>query len=185
MSCSIPADQKPIGGLRPLIGGVLAFGTAIGIGRFAYTPILLAMERGAHLTIDLAGVLASVNYAGYLIGALLAAAIPVGPLHRRLVLGSLVAVILTTVLMAETTHVVVWAGIRLFSGIASAGVFVLAGGMVLDILRREGRTAWSGWLFGGVGVGIATSGVVVRAVNWWEVVWLSPSLRPSSSAQPL
>lgn len=147
----------------------------MGIGRFAYTPILPAMERTAHLTIGLAGVLASVNYAGYLIGALLAAAIPAGSLHRRLVLGCLVAVVVTTALMAETTDTVLWAGIRLLSGIASAGVFVLVGGMVLDALRREGRTAWSGWLFGGVGVGIATSGVVVRAVDGvmgWRGDWI-------------
>lgn len=159
-----------------MVSGILSFATAMGIGRFAYTPILPTMERTAHLDIRLAGILASVNYAGYLIGALLTAAVPAGPLQRRLVMGGLGAVVLTTALMAETTNVAAWVGIRLLSGIASAGVFVLVGGMVLDFLRREGRTSLSGWLYSGVGLGIATSGVVVRAVNTstgWRGDWIT------------
>lgn len=162
--------------IRPLIAGILAIGTAMGIGRFAYTPILPAMEQTAHLGTFDAGLLASVNYAGYLIGALLAATIPPGPMHRRLVMGCLGAIVLTTALMAVTTNVIAWAGIRLVSGIASAGVFVLVGGMVLDFLRRQGRTSLSGWLYIGVGAGIATSGLVVRSADafvGWRGDWIT------------
>jgi len=162
--------------IRPLVAGILAIGTAMGIGRFAYTAILPAMERSAHLDTAFAGLLASANYAGYLIGALLAAAIPPGPMHRRLVIGCLGAVVLTTAAMGDTTAVAAWAGIRLVSGIASAGVFVLVGGMILDFLRRQGRTSLSGWLYSGVGLGIATSGVVVRATMstlGWRGDWIA------------
>ncbi len=73
--------------LRTLAGGGLALAAAMGIGRFAYTPILPAMQRAAELGTAKAGGLASANYAGYLVGALLVAAVPVGVARRRAILG--------------------------------------------------------------------------------------------------
>jgi len=136
----------------------------MGIGRFAYTPILPAMEAVAHLDTKQAGLLASANYAGYLAGALATAAIPRAARGRVLVV-SLLAVVATTALMAGTTSRAAWGAIRFLAGLASAGVFVLASGVVLDALRRQGRSSLSGWLFSGVGVGIALSGTVVRVAE--------------------
>jgi len=42
----------------------------MGIGRFAFTPILPMMQLDAGLDIDRGGWLASANYAGYLAGGL-------------------------------------------------------------------------------------------------------------------
>src|SRR5947209_16736662 len=68
------ADPRP-GLVHPVAGGVLALAAAMGIGRFAYTPILPAMEAAAHLDTAQAGLLAAANYAGYLVGALLIAVV--------------------------------------------------------------------------------------------------------------
>jgi len=145
-----------------LAGGGLALALAMGIGRFAYTPILPAMEAAAQLGTKQAGLLASANYAGYLLGALAAAAITRGAMRGRVLVVSLVGVVVTTALMAGTTSLAAWGIIRFLSGLASAGVFVLASSSVLDALRHQGRTSLSGWLYSGVGLGIALSGVVVR-----------------------
>ena len=59
--------------LLPLLGGILTLAAAMGIGRFAYTPLLPAMQKAAGLDPTQAGLLAAANYAGYLVGALLAA----------------------------------------------------------------------------------------------------------------
>ncbi|WNG92179.1 YbfB/YjiJ family MFS transporter [Mycobacterium sp. ITM-2016-00318] len=45
--------------------GAAAMGAAMGIGRFAYTPILPLMTTQAAIAPALAGQLATANYAGY------------------------------------------------------------------------------------------------------------------------
>ncbi len=171
---------------RLLIGGAAALAVAMGIGRFAYTPILPAMEAAAYLDTGQAGLLASANYAGYLAGALATAAIPRAARGRVLVL-SLLAVVATTALMAGTMNLAAWGVIRFLSGLASAGVFVLASGIVLDALRQQGQVSLSGWLFCGVGVGIALSGAVVRVAGGalgWRGEWLALALLAAVALYP-
>ena len=175
------------GTLRVLSGGGLALAAAMGIGRFAYTPILPAMQRSVGFGTGTAGLLASANYAGYLVGALLIAVAPPGMPRRRILVGCLVAVGITTALMAGTTDTVAWGVIRFLSGIASAGVFVLASGLVLGELRRQGRIALAGWLYAGVGIGIAVSGLAVRAGSdalGWRGDWLTLSAVASAAVYP-
>ena len=173
--------------LRSVMGGGLALAVAMGIGRFAYTPILPAMQQVSDLDTGRAGLLASANYAGYLAGALLVIAVPPGAARHRILIASLVAVAVTTGLMAGTNNVLLWGGIRFLSGVASAGVFVLASGAVLDMLRRQGRVALSGWLYAGIGLGIALSGFVVRAATgtWgWRGDWLLLALLATLAIYP-
>src|SRR5258707_7068717 len=73
------ADGK---GGRLLIGGVLALCVAMGIGRFFYTPLLPLMQREVGFGPDTAGLIASVNFVGYLLGTLAAVLVPKG--HVRL-----------------------------------------------------------------------------------------------------
>ena len=47
--------------------GLAALAVAMGIGRFAFTPILPMMQDDAGLSIADGGWLASANYAGYLV----------------------------------------------------------------------------------------------------------------------
>lgn len=170
-----PTTRSRASRLRPLLAGILALAAAMGIGRFAYTPILPAMLEAGGLGPAEAGLLASANYAGYLAGAL-AAALAVPPGARvRAVRVAAITVVATTALMAVTTGLAAWSVVRFVAGLGSAGVFVLASGLVLDDLRTQGRTSSSGWLFTGVGLGIAASGIVVGATGsavGWRGDWL-------------
>src|SRR5258705_11205271 len=56
--------------------GAAGLGAAMGIGRFAYTPILPLMTTQAALTPEAVGTLATANYIGYLAGALAGTASP-------------------------------------------------------------------------------------------------------------
>lgn len=161
--------------LPAVAGGIIALAAAMGIGRFAFTPILPAMQRATGLDTAQAGLLAAANYAGYLVGALLLTIATPRTARRGLLLASLVAVTLTTTLMALTSNLALWSAIRFVSGLASAGVFILASGAVLALLRRTGHAARSGWLYSGPGLGIALSGLAVLALDrriGWRGDWL-------------
>lgn len=173
------APENPAVVVRSLFGGAMALAVAMGIGRFAYTPILPAMQAATHLGTGQAGLLASSNYAGYLVGALAITTLAPRAARGSLLIACLVAVVITTGLMGATTNLVAWGLIRFLSGIASAGVFILATGMVLEALRRHGRLALSGWLYSGVGVGIALSGAIVRIAGdrlGWRGDWIGLAL---------
>ncbi len=171
--------STPTVGARPRLrltvaAGAAALAAAMGVGRFVFTPIIPVMGAEVGLSTADAGLLASVNYVGYLVGCLLAAA-PVVRRHRGAVLtAGLALTVATLAAMPLTTSSVVWSGARFVSGVASAFAFVTAADLVLTLLRRHGRDDLAGWVFGGVGAGIALSGAVTplaAAVGGWTATW--------------
>ena len=64
-------------GLGLALAGLAALAVAMGIGRFAFTPLLPMMQQDAGLSVADGGWLASANYLGYLAGALWAGAMRV------------------------------------------------------------------------------------------------------------
>lgn len=165
--------------IRGLLGGLLALTIAMGIGRFAFTPILPHMQAEAGLGVGEAGLIASINFLGYLLGAVVAGLVPHGAARTWTFRASLVASVASTAGMGLTTDLAVWSALRFVSGLASAGMFVLAIAMTLDALGRAGREGWAGWLYSGVGVGIAGSGLFVALSGGfldWSGKWLALGL---------
>lgn len=165
---------------RNLAAGILALVVAMGIGRFAYTPILPAMQGRFDLSNAAAGALASSNYLGYLLGAALATFVPAGWSRDALLRASLWAVVAATILTGLTADFTAWFALRFIAGLAGAGVFVLASAVVLEELSRRDRPGLFGVFFSGVGIGIALSGLVVLLLNGllagepaaWRADWL-------------
>ena len=161
--------------VRVLIGGVLALAIAMGVGRFAFTPILPAMQAATGLGTDAAGLLAALNYLGYFLGALGAGLVPHGAVRTAVFRTALIASVTSTAGMGFTEDMAVWAVLRFVSGLASAGMFILGIAMTLDALARAGREAWTGWLYTGVGIGIASSGLFGALMGerlGWRGDWL-------------
>jgi predicted MFS family arabinose efflux permease len=159
------------------LGGMLALASAMGIGRFVYTPILPAMVGELGLSQAQAGLIASANFVGYLLGALLAAAPRLPGSRRAWLLGGLLLGAGTTAAMAVVSSFVAFLGLRFVGGVASAFVLVFASALVLDCLAAVGRSGLSAVHFAGVGVGIALSAVLVAALRSsgadWRTLWLA------------
>jgi len=142
--------------------GLTALALAMGVGRFAFTPLLPMMQTDAGLTVAQGGWLASANYIGYLAGALCAARFAVPP--RRAIQLSLAAIGLATVAMAATGGMAVWWLLRAIPGFASAWVLVYVSAWTLGRLAAARRTALSGLVYAGVGVGITAAGLATLAL---------------------
>ncbi|MFZ4806586.1 MAG: YbfB/YjiJ family MFS transporter [Hyphomicrobiaceae bacterium] len=158
------------------VGGLLALAAAIGIGRFVYTPILPPMMADLGLTKSEAGLIASANFVGYLLGAIAgSAAVPQGS-ERRFLLAALAISALTTAAMAAVSSVMAMAALRFAGGLASAFVMVFASTLVLERLAAQGRANLADVHFAGVGAGIAASAVLVAALgaagaDWRQLWW--------------
>jgi MFS family permease len=141
--------------------GFVALAVAMGIGRFAFTPVLPMMRREGALSITGAAWLASANYAGYLAGALLALLISI-PAHRRIRWG-LVIICLGTSAMGFVQTLSAWMELRAVTGIGSAWVLIFVSAWCLDHLKRVGRLVLNGVVFAGVGAGILITGLLCLA----------------------
>ncbi|MFG2378669.1 YbfB/YjiJ family MFS transporter [Streptomyces sp. NPDC048504] len=175
-----------------------ALAAGMGVGRFVYTPILPLMHAQAGLSTDAGAHLATANYVGYLLGALAGTLFPALVRSRTVLRGSFVLLIGTLAAMPVTDSTTAWIALRLLAGMASALVFVVAVSSLLGHLRNH-PAHMPGWGFGGVGAGIALSGLLVlalRSVADWQVAWWSSAalatalaaaawnLRPEAPAAP-
>lgn len=157
----------------PFIAGGVILAVAMGVGRFAYTPILVAMRRDAGLTVAMAGILASVNLAGYLIGALLALHSTIRAHAIAAMRAAVAAVILTTGAMALGSSL--WIPLRFLTGVASGIAFVVVVSTLLDYASTKRSRYGVATLFAGVGIGIAASGLIVpvlAGVGGSRLSWL-------------
>ncbi|MDN3356693.1 YbfB/YjiJ family MFS transporter [Actinomadura sp. DC4] len=150
---------------------VLAAG--MGVGRFVYTPILPLMTAQAGLSARAGAGLATANYVGYLAGALGGILLPRLVRSPAVLRCSLLVLVATLAAMPSTHATAVWLGLRLLAGVASALIFVIAVSSVLGHLRGH-PVHLPGWAFGGIGAGIALSGLLVlvlRSVADWRAAW--------------
>ena len=171
-----PAPSGRTDGLAIALAGMVALAVAMGIGRFAFTPLLPMMLDDGVIDLPGASWLASANYLGYLAGALLCSLQPwlrarIG-LRRTvdeigLVRAGLVATALLTLAMALPAAAW-WPGFRFAAGVASAFVFVYSSGWCLAQLARLDATALGGIMYAGPGAGIVVSGLLASALVAWD-----------------
>ena len=147
---------------RLLLGGFLTLALVMGVGRFVYTPLLPLMQRDYGFGPGTAGLIASANFAGYLAGSLLTSLVPGGRARLIAFRIAIAASVLSTIAMGLTDAFSAWLALRTISGLASAFAMISAAGMVAELLARVDAEARLSWVFGGVGCGIAASGLFVH-----------------------
>ncbi|GJD51209.1 hypothetical protein OPKNFCMD_3961 [Methylobacterium crusticola] len=144
-----------------VVSGLVALAVAMGIGRFAFTPLLPLMMRDGTLTAAAGAEWAAANYGGYLVGALTAARFAADP--RRGLLLSLLGVALTTLAAAGIDGAAaapLGAVLRAAAGAFSAWSLVCASSWCLAELARLRVPQRGAWIYAGVGLGIALTGTL-------------------------
>ena len=82
---------------------------------------------------------------------------------ERLFRLALATIGLTTLAMGLTTSYTIWLVLRFAAGVASAWVLVLISNYFVKALAQRDRVSAQGWVFSGVGAGIAVTGIVCLA----------------------
>jgi predicted MFS family arabinose efflux permease len=151
---------------------MVTLAVAMGLGRFAFTPMLPIMLHEGKLQLEAGGVLASLNYLGYFLGAVSCAAI--GIKAKTMVRGGLAATAVLLVGMGVLHSFTSWGVLRAAAGVMSAWVFVFASGWGLRRLAETNSPALAGVIYTGPGIGIAMTGLLGGALGRWgsEAGWI-------------
>lgn len=179
-----PNNDRPVNLFTTALAGAVAMAAAMGFGRFSFTPILPGMMAGVPLSAADAGFIASANFVGYLVGAVLGAYGWAAGRERLVALLSLLATAILLAAMAATESVLVFAVIRFLAGVASAFTLVFTSAIVLSHGAVAGNDHVQAAHFGGPGAGIAISSVMVLALGYvfddaadgWRADWIGGAL---------
>ena len=172
---------QPFGPWAIALAGMVALAVAMGIGRFAFTPLLPMMLTDGVIDLPHASWLASANYLGYFLGALLCtfqpwiwARLPFLPLlaFSSLVRAGLLATGVLTLAMAWQVQAA-WPLLRFAAGMTSAVVFVFTSGWCLSQLAKRGVPEMGGVIYMGPGAGILLSGLFASGMVAWH--WTAAS----------
>ena len=166
--------------------GVLAAGAIVlmvvhTLGRFVYTPLLPYLIDDGQLTAPEGAAIATWNYLGYLMGAMLAIRWHRVSHIRILLPAFLVVHVVTTIFVTKTDNLTAIATARWLNGVANGVVFVQAPALILEWLVLRNRSSMSGLVYIGVGLGLLLSSGLVTgtadllegAARWWPVALTS------------
>lgn len=148
--------------IRITLIGLVSLAIAMGVGRFAFTPLLPLMQDDGLATVTDGGVLASLHFLGYWLGAVFAARIPGSPKTALRI--SLIAIGFATLGMGMTESFVLWLVFRWVCGVCSAFILVLVSSYYVRYLTDAGQSGKHGWVFSGVGAGIVVAGLGALAI---------------------
>ncbi len=158
-----------------LLAGILALTVGVGVARFAFTSLLPPMLDD-FLNISFAGILASINYAGYLSGSLFS--IFIKDIHTKVKffrIGLIICVI-TSLLLSISENNTVWIISRFLAGFGAAMALVVGSAIVMLKLKNTNKTKAMGIHFSGLGFSIVITDLLMRGVFYcggnWQDAWL-------------
>lgn len=153
----------------------------MGVGRFVFTPILPIMVDSAGVTPSSGAVIATANYTGYLLGAVLLSIRP-GLNSTSAFRAWTVVLVASEIAMAFVDSTFAFSALRLVAGLASAAVFLACASTVA---RQAGSSP--GITFGGVGAGITASGVLTLLAAphlSWQTLWIASAILTAALILP-
>ncbi len=164
---------------KRLIAGLLTLLIVMGLSRFAYTAIYPVMQSELGFTDQFAGFLASVNYAGYLLGSMFAGYYAWSG-DRSIALKKILLInVLSIILMGATGFIWVWYVLRFLAGFTGGAAFVLISSITMDYLAAKDKGHLAGFFYMGVGTGIFLGGISVPFLSksfGWQGTWYGVGL---------
>ncbi|WP_176060597.1 YbfB/YjiJ family MFS transporter [Paraburkholderia sp. BCC1876] len=143
------------------LAGLCGSLVAIGLARFAYTPLIPSLIQAHWFTSSQAVTLGAANFAGYLVGALIGRPLA-SALSNRSALRWLMVVVTAAFFACAYPLSISWFfGWRLLSGISGGAIMVLVATSILPHIPAPRRGFVSGMIFLGLGLGIAASGTLI------------------------
>ncbi len=158
----LSSDQADRRARAAALACMVGLAVVLGVGRFAFTPLLPLMLADGSIGLKGGSWLASANYAGYFAGAVSCAALRVAP--ARMVRFGLGATVLLTAAMGVGHLLPVWLVVRFVAGVVSAWTFVFVSQWGLRRLAELAAPEWSGVIYAGPGVGIVVTGLLGSAL---------------------
>ena len=158
-----------------LLAGILALVVGVGVARFVFTSLLPAMLEES-ISIAFAGVLASLNYLGYLSGSVFS--IFIKDIHAKVKYFrfGLFLCVVSSFLLGITENNIVWVIARLLAGFGAAMALVVGSSLVMMKLKLSNKTKAMGIHFSGLGFSILITDLVMRGVfsygGNWKDAWL-------------
>ncbi len=158
-----------------LLAGIIALIIGVGVARFVFTSLLPPMLEN-YLTISFAGVLASINYVGYLAGSIFAIFIKDINTKVKFFRFGMFLAVFTTLMLGITTSDIVWIISRILAGFGAAMALVVGSAIVMNKLNIQNKTKAMGIHFSGIGFSILVSDLIVRVVFYfngtWQLSWI-------------
>ncbi len=158
-----------------LLAGIFALIVGVGVARFVFTSLLPAMLEDS-ISIAYAGVLASINYVGYLTGSIFSVFIK--DIHSKVKyfrFGLFICVI-SSFILGVTDNSTIWFIARLFAGFGAAMALVVGSAVVMLKLKSVNKTKAMGIHFSGLGFSILITDLVMRGVFYaggnWKDAWI-------------
>jgi MFS family permease len=157
------------------VAGLIALALAMGVGRFAFTPLLPLMVAEGDITLSDGAWLAAANYFGYLVGALAALRIKGDPL--TFIRAALLGTAAVTLGMGVTDAFATWIALRWAAGVASAFLLVFISAWSMERISAIERPLFSAAPFSGVGAGIFAVGVFCVTLEHMRIgsreIWIA------------
>lgn len=153
-----------------LIAGIFSIIIGLGVARFAFTGLIPAMLDD-YLSIKFVGILASLNFAGYLSGSLFSIFIKDINVKVYLYRLGVVLAILTTFVLSYSDNNTLWMISRVLAGFAGAMCLIVGTAIVMQKLTIKSKTKAMGIHFSGIGFSILTTDLIARFILSLNYTW--------------
>lgn len=158
-----------------ILAGIISLIVGVGVARFVFTSLLPPMLEN-YLTVSFAGILASVNYIGYLAGSIFAVFIKDINTKVKFFRVGMILCIVTTFVLGVTNNDILWIVSRILAGFGAAMALVVGSAIVMNKLNIPNKTKAMGIHFSGIGFSILISDLIVRIVFYfngtWQLSWI-------------